>query len=153
MAIDITTNKHNVAFPSKVKSSICGHIYNLVLLANADNGELFSKGDYVSFDNYKAAAAPVNFAGIIREQARNGNWYVEVTEPAGALFAYNSPVSPYSERELQDEALFFNKTGDVVQGMELSVGDMVELSETAFNGTPVANKAVSYASKKYVVAS
>ena len=155
MAIDITKGSHIRSFPNKVASMMgqYSHVYNIVLQANADNGTLAGRGNYVSFDQYQSAAAPANFAGRINEQAANGDWYVEVTAlgTGETLYIYNSPVSPYKERELQDETLFYNKQGDVAQGAVLCVGDVFTISAAGFTGTPAAGKTVSYSSGKYVV--
>lgn len=157
MAIDFTKNAtHNIAFPSFVASAMgqYGHVINLVMQGNTDNGTLSMKGNYVSFEQYEQAAVTANSVkGIIREASAEGGWYVEFTDlPADPVFfVYNSPVSPYPEVELRDEALFYNAAGDVTQGMELHIGDIVSLSDSAFTGTPAANTAVTYTSGKYVI--
>lgn len=156
--IDIQYGSHGAFFPAKVASAngTFGHVYNVVLSGNTDNGVLSGRGAYVSFDQYQQAAAPTGFAGKIIDTAANGNYLVEVTalsDSAETLVLYNAAVSEYSERDLKEESLFYNKTGEVVQGMPLIVGDVLELSKEAFSGTPVVGKAVSFASGKYAVAS
>lgn len=155
--IDISTNKHAVAFPAKVAAgSGSPHQFNIILSANTDNGALCTLGTYVRFDTFNAGAIPKNFtfAGKILEKSTNGNWWVQVTEPADAIFLYNTPKSPYPEEDLRDEALFFNgKDEGAVRGYTLSKNDILELSAEAFTGTPAADAVVSYASGKYVVAS
>lgn len=157
MAIDFTKNAtHNIAFPSFVASAMgqYGHVINLVMQADTDNGTLAMKGNYVSFEQYEQAAVTANSVkGIIREASAEGGWYVEFTDlPADPVFfVYNSPVSPYPEVELRDEALFYNASGDETQGMELHLGDIVSLSDSAFTGTPAANTAVTYTNGKYVI--
>ena len=158
MAIDISKNAtHNIAFPSKVASAMgqYGHVINLVMVADTDNGVLATKGDYVSFDQYEVGAVSDNkVEGVIREiNNSEGGSYVEFTKLADAqyFFVYNAPISPYPEVELRDEALFYNADGDVAQGMELHLGDWVSLSDSAFTGTPVAGKTVKYSAGKYVV--
>lgn len=156
MAIDFTKNAtHAIAFPSKVASAMgqYGHVINFKLLANADNGVLGTKGDYVSFDQYKRVEVADNkVEGIIREASAEGGWYVEFSKLDGQIFfVYNTPNSPYSEVELRDEALFYNANGDVTQGMELHLGDIVSLSNAAFTGTAQAGKTVKYSAGKYVV--
>ena len=158
MAIDFTKNAtHVIAFPSKVASAMgqYGHVINFKLLANADNGVLGTKGDYVSFDQYKRVEVADNkVEGIIREASSEGGWYVEFSKLDGQIFfVYNTPKSPYPEVELRDEALFYNESGDVTQGMELHLGDIVSLNDAAFTGTPVAGKTVKYSAGKYVVQS
>lgn len=156
MAIDFTKNAtHVIAFPSKVASAMgqYGHVINFKLLANADNGVLGTKGDYVSFDQYKRVEVVDNkVEGIIREASAEGGWYVEFSKLDGQIFfVYNTPISPYPEVELRDEALFYNANGDVTQGMELHLGDIVSLSNAAFTGTAQAGKTVKYSAGKYVV--
>lgn len=157
MAFDVVANNtHNIAFPSNVLSARGGkHIFDVTLTANHDNGTLVNLGSWNSFDNYtEAAVASTNsFAGIIRwEDSTNpGNWFVEVTADTDLVFLYNSPVSPYPEEKLQNEALFYNAIGDVVKGYGLAKFDKIELSTSAFSGTPVVGKSVTYANGKYVV--
>ena len=156
MAIDFTKNAtHVIAFPSKVASAMgqYGHVINFKLLANADNGVLGTKGEYVSFDQYKRVEVVDNkVEGIIREASSEGGWYVEFSKLDGQIFfVYNTPKSPYPEVELRDEALFYNASGDVTQGMELHLGDIVSLNNAAFTGTPDAGKTVKYSAGKYVV--
>ena len=154
--IDVSKNAtHIIAFPSKVASAMgqYGHVINFVMNANVDNGVLGTKNAYVSFDQYsRADVADNKVEGIIREASAEGGWYVEFSKLDGQIFfVYNTPISPYPEVELRDEALFYNATGDVTQGMELHLGDIVSLSDAAFTGTPVAGKTVKYSAGKYVV--
>jgi len=157
MAIDMSVNKvHNVAFPSFVASAMgqYGHVINLIMMSNMDNGTIATKGNYISFEQYEAGAVAANSVkGIIREASAEGGWYVEFTElPSDPVFfVYNTPISPYPEKELRNEAIFYNAIGDVTQGMELHVGDIVSLSDSAFTGTPAANTAVVYTAGKYVI--
>ena len=157
MAIDITKGSHVVSFPSKVASMMgqYSHVYNIVLDADTDNGALAGRGDYVSFDQYEVAALPTGLVGTVLEyHAPSQMWLVEISAvPATgeALYLYNSPVSPYPERELQDESLFYNASGDVVQGAVLVVGDVIALSANAFTGTVAGGKTVKYVNGKYVI--
>lgn len=161
MAIDISKNlTHNRSFPSKVASAMdqYGHIFNGVLQKATDNGCLGLKSSYVDYDQYEIEdlADTLNgFAGVIRGQHADGTWEIEVTElPATGTvcYLYNTPVSPYPEVELQDERLFYNEEGDVVQAMQLMVNDVITMSVEGIDGTPEAGKAVTYANDKYVVA-
>ena len=156
MYVDIVTNKHVSSFPTKIASMMgqYGHVYNIQLQANTDNGTLVSRGDYVSFDQYEDDVVTANAVeGIIRELGADGRWIVEITKlPATeVLYIYNSPVSEYTEKEFQDEALMYNKAGEVAQGATLIIGDLASYSDLAFTGSPVAGKAVKYASGKFVV--
>lgn len=153
MALDIKTTKHTIAFLSKVLSGIGGgHIYNITLAEDRDNGELVNRGEWNSFDNYDEKSGKVTFEGVIREPAAEGGFYIEVTKPTDALFIYNTPKSPYKDEVLHDDALFYNEAGSTVTGHSLVVGDIVAISEEGFNGTPEAGKTVTFANHKYVVA-
>lgn len=151
--IRYTIEQHGYAFPSKIASSAGSpHIYNIRLTADHDNGSLVGRGDWIAFDEYEEAAAPA-FAGVIREQAANGNWYVEVTDATEALFVYNSPIiaEDYNNKFAM-ESNFFNAEGDTVKAYSLIKGDIFELSAAHFTGTPAAGATVSYASGKYAIA-
>ena len=156
MAWDIVKGSHVESFPTLVSAMMNTYkrVYNIVLTADTDNGQLCARGNYVSFDNYQQAAVADNAVTVkINEQGADGRWIVEPTVlPATeVLYLYNSPVSPYEQRDLQDESLFYNKQGDVVQGAPLLIGDLFSLSANAFTGTPAAGKTAKYAGGKYVV--
>lgn len=157
MAVDISKNaNHVIAFPSFIASMMgqYGHVINLEMQANADNGSLFKKGSYIKFEQYEADdVTDDDVVGVIREASSEGGWYVEITTlPAYQVFwAYNTPESPYPEKELRDEALFYNAAGDITQGGELHVGDIFSLSAAAFTGVIAEGKAVKYAGGKYVI--
>lgn len=157
MAIDIRKGSHKVAFLSKVAASNVGspHVFNITLENDHDNGDLVVRDvtAWESFDNYaEDTSGTITFSGVIRGKGANGGYYVEVLSvSADVVLVYNSPVSPYPEKELQDESLFYNEDGDVVQGISLIRGDIVELSANAFTGTIVDGATVVYNSstKKY----
>mgnify|MGYP007069880055 CR=1 FL=1 len=150
--IDISTNEHVEAFPSKIAAaSGSPHQWDMVMTADTDNGSLVTLGDYVSFSTYKAGAAPSGFKGKILEASADGNWYIQVTTADGAIFLYNTPVSPYGEKLLRDHQLFYNAKNDVVRGYELIDNDIFEISELGFDGALEAGKTVTYSSGKYVV--
>ena len=153
MAINYEIAQHAVAFPSKLLASNGGeHIYNIELTTDTDNGNLIGKGDWLSLDLYEEAAAPA-FEGIIRDKAQNGNWYVEVTADTDALLVYQVPMiaEEYSNK-FKKESNFYNKAGDIVRSYGLRKGDIFEVSEAGFDGTPVKDATVSVANKKLVVA-
>lgn len=148
------TFTHNEAFPSKLlAASGGGHIYDIQLTADHDNGVLVGRGNYIKLGTYQETTAPNTFAGIIREQAANGNWYVEVTAATEALWILMPEISPYEAiPETVNPKAWVNKAGDTVKGYSLTKGDIFEMSAEGFQGTPDAGKAVSFASGKYVVA-
>lgn len=156
MAIDIVKNKHVSSFPTLISAMMGTYkrVYNITLSANTDNGMLAGRGDYVSFDNYEQGAVTANAVTVkINELGADGRWIVEVADlpSSEVLYLYNAPVSEYGTRDLQDESLFYNKAGDVVQGAPLLIGDLFSLSDNAFTGTPEAGKTAKFNAGKYVV--
>lgn len=152
--IDIAfTFTHNEAFPSRLLAANGGgHIFDIELTADHDNGVLVGRGDYIKLGTYKEAAAPT-FAGKIVEQAANGNWYVEVTDATEALWILMPEISSYEAiPQTLDPKAWVNKKGDVVKGYSLVKGDIFEMSVEGFQGEPAVGKAVSFADGKYVVA-
>lgn len=155
MAISYSIDKHHVCFPSKVLSGQVGHILNMVLDEDTDNGTVVGVGDYVSFDQYEVATAPTGFEGKILEQAADGNWYVQVTKVdinAPAVLIYEVPmIAETYNTEFKSIANFYNKEGKTVRGYILTTMDVYELSEDAFTGKPVAGKKVTITGDKHVV--
>lgn len=146
------SKKHAVCGSSKLKATITGHIYNIQIEADLDNGSIVAKGAYVKPEVYKAKDS-TGFAGVILDKAPNGNWYVEVTDPGDALLLLQVPLI-YEEytTAMQHESNFYNKNGDIVRAYELHAGDIFELSAAGFDGTPEKGKTVSVANKKLKVA-
>ena len=87
MAIKLNLeNTHAYCFPTKVLAGNGGeHILNIELTADADNGSIVTAGDYKSFDNYVEGTAPAAYEAKIVDVAANGNFYVQVVEPADAV--------------------------------------------------------------------
>ncbi len=143
--------KHAVAGSSKLKATTAGHIYNILIEEDMDNGSIVAKGDYVKPEVYKAKDS-TGFAGVILDKAANGNWYVEVTEPGDAVLLLNVPLI-YEEytTAMQHESNFYNASGDIVRGYELYVGDIFELSAEGFSGEPVKDATVTVANKQVTV--
>lgn len=135
--------KHAVAGSSKLKATTAGHIYNILIEEDIDNGTLVARGDYVKPEVYKAKAS-TGFKGVIVDKAANGNFYVEVVEPGDALLLLQVPLiyEEYTTR-MQHESNFFNANGDIVRAYELYVGDIFELSAEGFVGTPVKGTEVT----------
>ncbi len=157
MAIDIQKGTHGVFFPSKLLAGMGGaHQYNITLTADHDNGTLVARGNWNSFDNYLEASVGTtnDFAGIIRAVNPDDStlFYVEVTADTDLLVVYNTPKSEYSEKDLQELSLYFNKTGETVRTYSLRKGDIFMISATLFNGTPVVGKTLTFKNGKYVVA-
>lgn len=143
--------KHAVAGSSKLKATTAGHIYNIKIDTDLDNGSIVAKGDYVAPEVYKAKDS-TGFAGVILDKAANGNWYVEVTEPGDALLLLNPPLI-YEEytTAMQHESNFYNAAGDIVRAYELYAGDIFELSAEGIDGEIVKGATVNVVSKKVTI--
>lgn len=159
MAIRYNLEKHHVCFPTKVLSERVGRVLNMVIKEDTDNGTVCGKGAYVSFDQYETAAVPATFEGEILEQAADGNWYVEVkkidpNEPAILIYEVPEIKENYNSK-FTSIANFFNQASEdrtkTVRGFVLNVTDVYELSEDAFDGTPVAGKKVTISEQMHVV--
>lgn len=137
--------KHTVAGSSKLKATIAGHIFNIQIDKDMDNGVLVSKGDYVESEVYKAADAPAEFKGKVVELAANGNYYIEVETPADALLVLTTPLI-YEEgtSQMQNESNFYNAAGDIVRAYQLYKDDIFEISAEGFAATPAKGDEVSF---------
>ena len=159
MAVDIRKGSHIKTFPNFIASMMgqYGHVFDIQLTADTDNGTLGSRGDYVSFHIYEQDDPSNGFAGVVREKMPDGTWAIEVTaipSDKELLYLYNAPVSEYALRDFQDETLIYNKSGEVVQGATLIVGDWFSISAEGWtNPDDVAvGSTVTYASGKYTAA-
>lgn len=150
--IKYAIDQHAIAWPSKLVAQNGGeHVYNIELTSDTDNGNLVARGDFIDLDLYKEAAV-TEFAGVVQKQAANGNWYVEVVTPGDALFVYMQPFSAEDwTNTWKKESNFYNAKGETVRGYALHVGDVFEVSELGFTGTPEEGVEVSCAAKKLVV--
>jgi len=148
MAIRYAIESHTWGAPAKVKSAIAGHIYNVQVSEDTDNCSFIAKDAWLSFDLYSDKAA-TGFSGIVREQAANGNYNVEVVNPGDALFVYTVPVIEEEwTNNFKKESNFFNAEGDVVRAYELAPGDILEISEAGFTATPTIGATVTLSGKK-----
>ncbi len=112
---------HVVAESSRLKATGAGHIYDLEMIEDTDNGTIVALGAHVEGQLYKAK----NFA-------TGDKPYLVLTTP----LAYNG------KRGWSDEKYFYNATGEVARAYELYVDDMYTLSGNAFTGTPAVGKYV-----------
>ena len=149
MAIKYTIESHAWGAPAKVLSALGGkHIYNVLLSDDCDNTNFIARDEWLSLDLYSEKAA-TTFSGIVREQAANGNYYVEVVNPGDALFVYNVPIIEEEwTNSFKKESNFYNAAGDVVRAYELAVGDILEISDAGFTATPTVGATVSLSGKK-----
>lgn len=155
MAMKFEIEKHSYCFPTKVLAGNGGsHILNIELTADADNGVIVGVGEYKSFDNYVEAPAPATYEAKIVDKAADGNFYVEVVEPADAVLIYEVPVMTMGNYDSRFTSVknFYNAKGDVVRGYCLAKHDIYELSAEAFTGTPEVGKTVTVTDRKHVVA-
>lgn len=144
--------KHAVAGSTRLLATNGGkHIYSVKIGTDLDNGSILAKDAWVAFEYYSAKDS-TGFAGVIVDQAANGNWYVEVTEPGDALLVLQVPMI-YDEHAtaLTHESNFFNEAGDIVRCYELAKGDIFELSKEGFSGEPVKGATVSVTNKQVTV--
>lgn len=151
MAVKYTIGgPYAVCFPTKIRSGNCGHVLNLTLQQDLENGTIRSAGDWIELDNYKDAAPASGtgaavFHGVIREKSARGNWYVEVTADTTDLLVYQEPVIAESNygKKWVSEKNWINEKGDVVRAYTLCKYDIFEVSAEAFSGTPAAGKTVT----------
>jgi len=149
MAIKYTIESHAWGAPAKVLAAEGGkHIYNVLLSDDCDNTNFIARDEWLSLDLYSEKAA-TTFSGIVREQAANGNYHVEVVNPGDALFVYNVPIIEEEwTNSFKKESNFYNAAGDVVRAYELAVGDVLEISEAGFTAKPTVGATVSLSGKK-----
>lgn len=142
MAIKYDFGTHIVGFPSKLLAQTGGkHIYNITLTKDHDNMTFVSRGDFLDLDLYKEAPITTTLKGVVQKQARNGNWYIEVTEPSDALLVYMPALNAEDwTNRFRAESNFYNAKGDVVRAYELAVGDVFEISANGVTGS-LAEKA------------
>ena len=112
---------HVVAESSRLKATGAGHIYDLEMIEDTDNGTIVALGAHVEGQLYKAKAL-----------AEGDKPYLILTPP----LAYNG------KKAWSDEKYFYNAKGEVARAYELYVDDMYTLSADAFTGTPAVGKFV-----------
>lgn len=157
--ISYSIEQHAEAYVSKVLATQGGaHIFNIQAKEDVDNGWFVGKGAWLSLDLYEEAA-PTSASGIVREQAANGNWYVEITASENAYFVYTVPlIEEEYNNNFKKLSNFYNAgpvmnsagtavldPGAVMRCYELKPGDIVEISADGFGATPTAGKEVSLA--------
>jgi hypothetical protein len=113
--------EHVVAESSRLKATGAGHIYDLEMIEDTDNGTIVALGAHVEGQVYRAKAF-----------ATGDKPYLVLTPP----LAYNG------KKAWSDEKYFYNATGEIARAYELYVDDMYTLSDNAFTGTPAVGKYV-----------
>ena len=112
---------HVVAESSRLKATTAGHIYDLEMVEDTDNGTIVAVGAHVEGQVYKAKA-----------YATGDKPYLVLT-PA---LAYNG------KKAWSDEKYFYNAKGEIARAYELHVDDIFTVSEDAFTGAVAVGKYV-----------
>ena len=116
---NITGKVHAVAESSRLKATGAGHIYDLEMIADTDNGTIVNLGAHVEGQVYKAAT------------------YASGKKPYLVL----TPALAYNGRKAySDEKYFYNAKGEIARAYELYVDDIYTISADAFTGTPAVGK-------------
>jgi hypothetical protein len=114
---------HVVAESSRLKATTVGHIYDLEMIEDTDNGSIVAVGALsdLGVQVFKAKA-----------YAAGEKPYLVLTPP----LAYNG------KKVWSDEKYFYNAKGEVARAYELHVDDIFTISSDAFTGTPAVGKFV-----------
>ena len=112
---NIQGKAHVVAESSRLKATTAGHIVDLEMIADTDNGSIVAVGAHVEGQVFKAAAYAAGKAP-----------YLVLTPP----LAYNG------KKLWSDEKYFYNATGEIARAYELHVDDIYTVSEDAFDKAP-----------------
>ena len=112
---------HVVAESSRLKATTAGHIYDLEMIEDTDNGTIVALGAHVEGQVYKAKA------------------YADGDKP---YFILTPPLAYNGKKSWSDEKYFFNAKGEIARAYELHVDDIFTVSEDAFTGTAAVGKFV-----------
>lgn len=110
---------HVVAESSRLKATIAGHIYDLEMIEDTDNGTIVALGAHVEGQVYKAKT------------------FAEGDKP---YFILTPPLAYNGKKSWSDEKYFFNAKGEIARAYELYVDDIFTVSEDAFTGTVAVGK-------------
>ena len=125
---NIQGTAHVVAESSRLKATTTGHIYDLKMTENTDNGTIVAIGDHVEGQVFKA-----------KTYAAGDTPYLVLTPP----LAYNG------KKAWSDEKYFYNAKGEIARAYELYKDDIFTVSADAFTGSPEVGK---YVDSTYTVA-
>lgn len=125
---NIKNDAHAVCESSMLKATRAGHIYNVKVTADADNGKIVAIGKLVDMQVFEEEAYAAGKAP-----------YLLLTPP----LAYNG------KRGWSDEKYFYNAEGEIARAYELHEGDIYTISKIAFDGEPAVGK---YIDATYTVA-
>ena len=113
--------EHVVAESSRLKATTAGHIYDLRVAADTDNGTIVAVGDHIEGQLFAA-----------KTYATGDKPYLILTPP----LAYNG------KKAWSAEKYFYNAEGETARAYELYVDDIYTVSAKAFVGTPAVGKFV-----------
>ena len=152
MAIEYKITKHAVAFPAKMLASTGGaHVYNLLADKDTDNGMIVAKDAWQEMEVYSVKDSTAT-TGVVLGESPNGTWYVEITEPGDGIMVRSVPmIAENFTHKFGAESNFYNVKGDIMKGLELSKGDIVEISTEGFDKAPTATKTLTVENRKWKV--
>ena len=116
--------EHVVAESSRLKATTAGHIYDLKMAKDTDNGTIVSVGEHVEGQVFMA-----------KDYVAGERPYLVLTSP----LAYNG------KKVWSDEKYFYNAKDEIARAYELHVGDIYTVSKEAFKGEPEEGKYVDAA--------
>ena len=125
---NIQGTAHVVAESSRLKATTAGHIYDLEMIEDTDNGTIVAVGAHVEGQVFKA-----------KTYAAGDAPYLILTPP----LAYNG------KKAWSDEKYFYNAKGEIARAYELHKDDVFTISADAFTGSPAVGK---YVDATYTVA-
>lgn len=125
---NIQGTPHVVAESSRLKATTTGHIYDLEMIEDTDNGTIVAVGAHVEGQVFKA-----------KTYAAGDTPYLVLTPP----LAYNG------KKAWSDEKYFYNASGEIARAYELHKDDIFTVSADAFTGSPEVGK---YVDATYTVA-
>lgn len=125
---NIQGTAHVVAESSRLKATTAGHIYDLEMIEDTDNGTIVAVGAHVEGQVLKA-----------KTYAAGDAPYLVLTPP----LAYNG------KKAWSDEKYFYNAKGEIARAYELHKDDIFTISADAFTGSPAVGK---YVDATYTVA-
>ena len=112
---------HVVAESSRLKATTTGHIYDLEMIEDTDNGTIIAVGAHVEGQVFKA-----------KTYAVGDKPYLVLTPP----LAYNG------KKAWSDEKYLYNARGEIARAYELHKDDIFTVSADAFTGSPEVGKYV-----------
>lgn len=125
---NIQGTPHVVAESSRLKATVSGHIYDLKMTEDTDNGTIVAVGNFVEEQVFEA-----------KTYAAGDTPYLVLTPS----LAYNG------KKAWSDEKYFYNAKGEIARAYELHKDDIFTISADAFTGSPAVGK---YVDATYAVA-